>query len=319
MEFVAIDIETADSKNSSPCALALTLVKNGEIVEKRYWLINPEVDFNPFAVRIHHITPEMVQDSPTISEIWEEIRSYIQTYPVVAHNAMFDVSVLEKVSFRYDLTLPKMTCYCTVETAKAAGLTEFKLAKVCKALGVPLEKAHDAQGDADACAKIFLHFLADNSDLIYFETEERLSDKDTFYHLSEFDQKRIRYVRDILDPDVLASGLVRYEVKKKLITIRFYYDMIRMGTVRKRQYISIRTDVPAPVVSGYDFDFSKSGDRFWVRHYIDTPSDVLAFSDVIRAKGREALKEWGIYCKAFQGKTTEKRLLSFKQSTHGFI
>lgn len=118
---------------------------------------------------------------------------------------------------------------------------------------------------------------------------------------------------------MLSSGLVRYEVKKKLITIRFHYDMIRMGTIRKRPYISIKTDTPTPMVSGFDFDFSKSGDRFWVRHYIETPSDVFAFSDIIRAKGREALKGWEIYCNAFQAKTTEKHLLSFKQSTHGFM
>ena len=57
MNFIAIDFETANEKRASACSLGLVIVKEGQIVDKRYYLIKPkELRFNPMNTRIHGIS-----------------------------------------------------------------------------------------------------------------------------------------------------------------------------------------------------------------------------------------------------------------------
>ncbi len=42
MNFVSIDFETANAKRNSACSLALTVVRNDQIVDDLYSLINPQ-------------------------------------------------------------------------------------------------------------------------------------------------------------------------------------------------------------------------------------------------------------------------------------
>ena len=52
MNFVAIDFETANEKRASACSLGLVVVKNSQIVDKRYYLIKPkELRFAPMNSR----------------------------------------------------------------------------------------------------------------------------------------------------------------------------------------------------------------------------------------------------------------------------
>ncbi|MTL83710.1 DNA polymerase III subunit epsilon, partial [Turicibacter sanguinis] len=39
MNFIAIDFETANEKRDSACSIGLTVVKNNQIIEQKYYLI----------------------------------------------------------------------------------------------------------------------------------------------------------------------------------------------------------------------------------------------------------------------------------------
>ena len=104
MDFIAIDFETSNHK-SAPCSIGVVEVKNNEIVNEYYSLINPEQSFSSNCVRIHGITTKDVVDSPTFPVVWEQIRHYFSRLPVVAHSAGFDKSVLEKTAHRYNIDL----------------------------------------------------------------------------------------------------------------------------------------------------------------------------------------------------------------------
>lgn len=93
MDFVALDLEIADRRNEAPCSLALVLVQDGKITKEKQILIDPETEFNPFAIRVHGITPRQVAGCPTFPDIWPQLSAIFQKYPVVAHNAAFDISV----------------------------------------------------------------------------------------------------------------------------------------------------------------------------------------------------------------------------------
>lgn len=167
IDFVAFDFETADSANSAPCSLGYAVVRDGVIVDQGEFLINPETDFNPYAVRIHKITPEMVQDKPTFPSVWKRFSEKRGDLSLVAHNASFDMKVLEKAACRYRISLPNIECFCTMLTAKdLLNLPNYKLRTVANALNVSLIHHHNACEDAVACAAVMIELMKieDNRD-----------------------------------------------------------------------------------------------------------------------------------------------------------
>ncbi|UQS86958.1 3'-5' exonuclease [Nicoliella spurrieriana] len=157
MNFVAIDFETAASKRASACSLALTVVRNNEVVNEFYTLINPEVPFFWRNVKIHGIHEKDVLDAPTFPEVWEKIKMFFTPNQlIIAHNARFDNSVLKKSLERYGLTQPK---YLTLDTLAVTRhlfpkLANHKLNTVCDSLGIELNHHHNALDDSLACANI---------------------------------------------------------------------------------------------------------------------------------------------------------------------
>jgi DNA polymerase III subunit epsilon len=95
MDFVAIDFETANEKRSSACAIGLTTVREGQIVDSFSRLIRPpELRFSFWNSKVHGLTENDVKDSPTFDELWPELLPLLENQIVVAHNASFDISVL---------------------------------------------------------------------------------------------------------------------------------------------------------------------------------------------------------------------------------
>lgn len=161
MNFVAIDFETANSKRSSACAMGIVVVKNGNIIEKKSWLIRPKVlRFDKINVYIHGITENDVKDKPRFNELWDTIKPYLENQIVVAHNASFDISVLRHVLDEYNIPYPNFYYLCTVAASKAIwqGQTNNKLDTLAHMLGIGF-KHHDACDDAVACAKILIEGL----------------------------------------------------------------------------------------------------------------------------------------------------------------
>lgn len=156
MDFIAIDFETANQKHDSPCSLGISLVISGSITKTYSYLINPEVEFSPINISIHRITSTDVINSPTFPEVWSEVEELFLNYPVVAHNVSFDRSVLEKVCNRYNIQLPELNYFCTLELFQYnfPDLDCYTLDSLCKHFQIELEQHHDCCCDCIACAKL---------------------------------------------------------------------------------------------------------------------------------------------------------------------
>ena len=50
--YIAFDVETPNSHNDRMSAIGITVVENQRIVEEYYYLVNPEVWFDPFNIRL---------------------------------------------------------------------------------------------------------------------------------------------------------------------------------------------------------------------------------------------------------------------------
>ena len=151
LNFTAIDFETMTAEMTSACAIGLVRVENGVIVQKFYSLIKPFPDFRSHNnTHVHGITPEMVEKAPTFEELWPTIKGYLEHQIIVAHNAGFDMSVLDQTSDVYNIDFKIEDVIDTLE------ITHMGLAESCAVSGISLDEHHDALCDATACAMILL-------------------------------------------------------------------------------------------------------------------------------------------------------------------
>ena len=145
---------------ASACALGLTVVEDDEVVERRSWLIRPaELRICPFNTRIHGITEDDVRNEAEFSDLWFLIRSYLDGQNVIAHNALFDMSVLKSTLDLYEIPYPEFNYACTVTISRKVWprpeVVNHKLNTMAAHLGVEF-KHHDASDDAYAAAMIAL-------------------------------------------------------------------------------------------------------------------------------------------------------------------
>lgn len=159
MKFVAIDFETANRYPNSACSVGLVKVEDGEIVAEYYSLIQPpKMVFDRMNIQIHGIKPSDVAREKRFDVLWDsEIRAFVKGYPLIAHNAPFDMNVLRALITTYELETDSMRYACTVSGARKTynGLENHRLSTVSDYLGIAL-RHHQALDDARACAKIMI-------------------------------------------------------------------------------------------------------------------------------------------------------------------
>jgi len=95
---IVLDIETTglDYKREKILEFAAVKLENGIIVDEYETLINPQQEIKQSSINIHHITPDMVENSPTIEEVMPKILDFIKDYPIIGHNVVFDYSFLNR-------------------------------------------------------------------------------------------------------------------------------------------------------------------------------------------------------------------------------
>lgn len=157
LSFVAIDFETATARGDSACALAVSLVDGGRLSGGRTWLVRPpENEYLKFNMMIHGIRPEDTRDAPELPDVWKEAAELIGERPVVAHNAAFDFRVLRDSLGYHSVAWPTLNVFCSLVLARRTwpGMMSYSLPPLARSLEIPLDRHHDPQQDAVACAEI---------------------------------------------------------------------------------------------------------------------------------------------------------------------
>ncbi len=116
--YTAFDVETPNRYQHSICSIGLVHVEPGKEPISVFYLINPEEAFDEANISIHGIRPADVKDAPTFLEVWDRISDWFTNGIVVAHNAAFDLSILQKTLERHELPVPDFYYTCTFEKAK---------------------------------------------------------------------------------------------------------------------------------------------------------------------------------------------------------
>lgn len=158
MNFVTIDFETAKHSRESACAIGMVKFLDGEPQDTYYSLIRPPKLFIlPEFTEIHGLTVDDVRDAPTFDKIWNKVKAFIGDNTLAAHNAQFDMGVLNAVLDWYGLDNPNFKYFCTCQLARKTwhNLDSYSLSNLASFFGI-VYNAHNALDDALTCGKIAL-------------------------------------------------------------------------------------------------------------------------------------------------------------------
>jgi DNA polymerase-3 subunit epsilon len=163
MDFVVIDVETANPDLASICQVGVASFRDGALVETWASLVNPEVYFSPLNVSIHHIGESHVEGAPTWSEVFPEVASRLQKRITVSHTP-FDRGALAGACSRYGLA----ECECNwLDSARVVRIawpqfakSGYGLSNVAAHFGIEYQ-AHDALDDARCAGLLLLRAIAE--------------------------------------------------------------------------------------------------------------------------------------------------------------
>jgi DNA polymerase-3 subunit epsilon len=163
MEFVALDVETANADSSSICQIGIARFENGRLVEEWSTLVNPEDYFDFFNVSIHGIDEDTVRGAPTFPAVVAEIRCRCTKRIVVSHTP-FDRAALAQAYAKYDLERFECTWLDSARVARRAwpeySQRGYGLDNVCEAIGYRFTH-HDALEDAKAAGHVILAAISE--------------------------------------------------------------------------------------------------------------------------------------------------------------
>ena len=163
MKIVALDFETANRYPQSACALGVAVYEDGEIKDSFEWYFRPFERYNFFTNSyINNIYKEDVADCEDFSYYYEELGRVVDDAVIIAHNAAFDIGVLNALCDYF--RLPRFT-NPYLDTVRLARIhypmtPNHRLYTMAKYLGIELNH-HNGQSDAYACLMIMLNIIND--------------------------------------------------------------------------------------------------------------------------------------------------------------
>lgn len=141
------------------------LDETGHVSEARDWLIDPGIDIPARATAVHGITTEFAKENgleaaAAIADILAVLTAHLDSgIPLVAYNAPYDFSILDREARRYDLEpivdvrpiIDPLIIDRAVDRYRRGKRT---LEAATAHYGVVLENAHNAAADAVAAGRV---------------------------------------------------------------------------------------------------------------------------------------------------------------------
>ncbi len=127
----------------------------GDVEDHWYTLVNPQRDPGP--VWIHGLTSDVLTGAPLFPDIAAEFSERLDGRVLVAHNAMFDWSMIAREYARAARAAPVQQRLCTIALSKELRLPlpNHKLESLAAHFGVVQQRAHHALDDARVLAEAF--------------------------------------------------------------------------------------------------------------------------------------------------------------------
>ncbi|WP_446742507.1 exonuclease domain-containing protein [Silvibacterium acidisoli] len=163
MNFVVLDVETANADLSSICQVGIASFQDGLLVNTWCSLVNPEDYFDEVYVSIHGINEDQVATSPTWGQILPAISVHLTNRIVVCHTP-FDKTAVTRACERAGIGFCDCVWLDSARVTRRAwpqfSRSGYGLSNVASHFGIEY-KAHDALEDARCAGEILLLAISD--------------------------------------------------------------------------------------------------------------------------------------------------------------
>lgn len=151
------------------CEVGIVIAQGDQILETYASLVNPLRPMSAGATAVNGLSDEMLRHQPTFAEIADEVIRRLHGQIVVCHNAPFDLGFLQSELARLRRAWQPHQIIDTLQLArKYFHFASNSLSAVASALGIVVQDAHRALGDALTTYRVFCYFqqqLGGQSDL----------------------------------------------------------------------------------------------------------------------------------------------------------
>jgi DNA polymerase III epsilon subunit-like protein len=218
MEKQLIFLDTETTGNMPPDRLCQIAYKIGDTMVNE--LYKPPVPITIESMAVHHITEKMVANKPVFvgSTEFEQLKKLFETDIIfVAHNAKFDILMLEKEGLK-----PKkvIDTYRVARHLDPEGkIPSYRLQYLRYLLGIEIEAAaHDAMGDVLVLQKLFERLLKkimeqeECNESVGIEKMIDISSRPVLFKFFNFGKYKNSSVEDVAKND---PGYLRWMLEQK--------------------------------------------------------------------------------------------------------
>jgi DNA polymerase III subunit epsilon len=161
MNFIAIDVETANADLASICQIGFVRFFDGQIAETWESLVDPEDFFDDMNIDVHGIDQDTVADAPRFPDVGPFLSKQLAGMIVVSHTH-FDRIAINGVFAKYEIAVPDITWLDTARVVRRTWLDlsqrGYGLSSVAKKLGIQFQH-HHAVEDARAAGEILVRAI----------------------------------------------------------------------------------------------------------------------------------------------------------------
>lgn len=161
MDFVVVDVETANPDFSSICQVGIAIFSNGKFSESWSSYVNPSDYFDPYNVAIHGIDESKVANAPMWKEVHERLQSSFSNQILASHTP-FDRTAIHKACEKSSISPIECRWLDTSRVVRRTwpefSKSGYGLANLAKNFNIQF-KHHDAEEDARAAGEILLRAI----------------------------------------------------------------------------------------------------------------------------------------------------------------
>jgi DNA polymerase III epsilon subunit family exonuclease len=163
-EFVVFDLETTglSAATSQICEVGAVRVRALEVVDSFQSLVDPGVALPDPVARLTGLRERELRGAPPVAKVLPDFLTFAADALLVAHNARFDQSFLERQLLSLHGRRLSEPTLCTAALARRlleGRLRRVGLASLADFFGVPTTPCHRALPDAEATAQVLVHLI----------------------------------------------------------------------------------------------------------------------------------------------------------------
>ena len=227
-KYVVLDFETTGLSNKYDDIIEFGGVKveDGMVVDSFQTFINPKKNLSAFTTNLTGITNKDVMNAPILEQALHKIISFIGDAVIVAHNAEFDIGMLNASLIKIGKSPLNNPVIDTLSLARTIypNLRKYTLGYICHMLNVDYneEEAHRADYDARVTSETFLHMV------------HELDEKHNVTNLCEIDNIEQPYAIKMARPKhitIIAQNEIGFKNLFKLISfsnVEYIADVPRL-------------------------------------------------------------------------------------------